>query len=659
MTKLRTPLSRYPYQILVIAGLACLLQACSDNQPDGYVYQMNGAGITLPASGVEVAVIPGKSRADFFHGPMIEAYRYATADLQSKLAPVCDQALELTSTLQSELDSEMGELRESGALPKTPDACFNMCTERVGLESERDTERAALQTTVNDLNAQISSVRQEIKGLQASRSKKAGDLGRRLSDLKAQRETALDAAAEKIKASVLANFRLSISPSIEYGRRSYSEVRVDLTNGTKYGIKSAEYSRNPTLKGYYRGIEIVSTEVRLPHYDEVGDDATDDLGFSLGYAFKPGAKVRLGVSIGDVPGLNLSTPSGRLLARDRGWQSNGSGYILPDEFRIESFDTSLLVIPDEKGTRTGSTINYSPKKVSFRAEAARNGLPQDAQIARLEKQLANQSFPEDAEIDDRNNIIASLQNQVRDARQEFNTSAIATQITDLTENEETCRTAKANQATLDEQIALISQLNGELSSCASKALDTASVFGAVIKLNSDYDAEIGLPDISATYSLKAKELIMKKLSDSTEKTTLTDINGGYYLDTSPDPENHLLFAEYETSFMTSFWFQPMSLTGDRNELNFIMSETGSFTEFVKDVTFLGRSGASAADFSEIFSLMGYEATNPYAHQRNFQSQAAEAAADLVNLKIANAQSEEEDETIAEDQLETPPLSCKV
>ena len=57
--------------------------------------------------------------------------------------------------------------------------------------------------------------------------------------------------------------------------------------------------------------------------------------------------------------------------------------------------------------------------------------------------------------------------------------------------------------------------------------------------------------------------------------------------------------------------------------------------------------------------MGYEATDPYALQRDFQSQAAEASLDLVNQEIANAQSEEEDGTIAEEELETPPLSCKV
>ena len=47
-------------------------------------------------------------------------------------------------------------------------------------EKPRDTA----QTRVDDLNTQISSVRQEIKALESSRSEKAGYLGNRLSDLK-------------------------------------------------------------------------------------------------------------------------------------------------------------------------------------------------------------------------------------------------------------------------------------------------------------------------------------------------------------------------------------------------------------------------------------------------------------------------------------------
>ena len=56
--------------ILAILSILILLTACSEPRPDGHVYQMNGAGMTLPAAGAEIAFIPGTSRADFFYGPL-------------------------------------------------------------------------------------------------------------------------------------------------------------------------------------------------------------------------------------------------------------------------------------------------------------------------------------------------------------------------------------------------------------------------------------------------------------------------------------------------------------------------------------------------------------------------------------------------------------
>ena len=66
---------------VIIFLLSCLaLQACNESRPDGSVFQMNGAGITLPVSGAEVAFLPGTTRADFFYGPLNDAYKYATAN---------------------------------------------------------------------------------------------------------------------------------------------------------------------------------------------------------------------------------------------------------------------------------------------------------------------------------------------------------------------------------------------------------------------------------------------------------------------------------------------------------------------------------------------------------------------------------------------------
>ena len=76
---------------ITVLGALMLLSACSEPRPDGHVYQMNGAGMTLPAAGAEIAFLPGKSRAEFFYLPLREAYVYATADLGTELIPTCNQ----------------------------------------------------------------------------------------------------------------------------------------------------------------------------------------------------------------------------------------------------------------------------------------------------------------------------------------------------------------------------------------------------------------------------------------------------------------------------------------------------------------------------------------------------------------------------------------
>lgn len=53
------------YQIMLLSVMI-LLAACSESQPDRHVYQMNGAEMTSPAAGGEIAFIPGGSRAKFF-----------------------------------------------------------------------------------------------------------------------------------------------------------------------------------------------------------------------------------------------------------------------------------------------------------------------------------------------------------------------------------------------------------------------------------------------------------------------------------------------------------------------------------------------------------------------------------------------------------------
>ena len=108
-----------------------ILPGCSDPKPDGHAYVMNGLGITLPASGIDITYLPYNTRAEFFHEPLSEAYTYATTGLSAALQPLCAEANEIIAQGTDELDLARQQLLQSGNLPDTADACLNMCTSRI------------------------------------------------------------------------------------------------------------------------------------------------------------------------------------------------------------------------------------------------------------------------------------------------------------------------------------------------------------------------------------------------------------------------------------------------------------------------------------------------------------------------------------------------
>ena len=308
----------YLANITVLSALT-LLSACSEPRPDGHVYQMNGAGMTLPAAGAEVAFLPGKSRAEFFYLPLKEAYLYATADLGAELIPACNQTKAILAELEEWNSSALLELTDSGELPAESDACFNMCAHRENLEEQRSQDREQLARTISRLNTEIASAQGKIKALQASRSEKAGELGHRLESLERARDKELSQRANELLEAQVARFKFELggqlNTSILYAGQ---QVRVTLTNGSEYALKAAEYRNNPLAEGYYRGVKILESEIRIPRYG-TASTLTDEFGFDKGYLVPPGGSVVIGDGgIQDFPGLSLSTPEGKLLARERG-----------------------------------------------------------------------------------------------------------------------------------------------------------------------------------------------------------------------------------------------------------------------------------------------------------------------------------------------------
>ena len=649
-SKKRNSVNTYSIRGPILIGLISLLWGCADDRPDGQIYMMNGAGMTLPAAGVELALLPGASRADFFYEPIKEAYAYATADLNTTLVPPCDEAIEIIGEFQQSLDQELQELQGSGTVPETPEACFNMCTQRVDLENQREQDREELNQTISRLNTEIAAIKSDVKGLQASRSEKAGVVGKRLEQLTSSRNRSLNARAKGLLSEQIGKIKFNMGGQLR-GYDQGKKVPVILVNNTDYAILKKQYgSRKLKTAGYYQGKKIIETESMLPRFND-RETLYDDLGFDKGYLVAPGGRVYIGdESVSDPTGLNLNSPSGRLLAKENGWTPNDAGYILPDEIRLVDFPASLFVIPDEKGRREGSQIVYSPKPVDFRSIAERQGLPEDAEIARLTRQMQNQSFPEDTQINEKQNLIAGLEKQKKQATNNFNNSAVANQINALGSSESACRLARDAFNSLNQGADALGDLRNDLASCQSGSLEAATVFSAIASLNSTYDTYIELPDISSRYQTKAGELIFSKLAQASETTIRTGMDGSFYLDGSIDENNTLLFAEWNTSFGEAFWLQPLGSLGEKKDLSHVTAQNDSFEEYLEGVV---RFGANVSSVEALRLFTDFE-NNP-SMQALFESY-RDSATEALN-EIEERRSEQES-SAEPDAATQPPLQCE-
>jgi len=616
--------------------LIAYLTGCSDIKPDGHAYVTNGLGITLPASGIEIAYLPYNTRAEFFHEPISEAYKYATTGLNTALQPLCAEANEIIAQKTDELDLARQQLVQSGNVPDTADACLNMCTSRIGLEEQRENDRKTLNLALTQLNQQIAAAKQKIEGLQASRSKKAGEFGKRLATLESERTRALETKSEQLLARQLEKIRFE--PRYIAGYQSKSRIGIVLQNNTEFAIRNAEYSSNPHLGGYYKGVRILDySEIRIPGYDVNPKTKKDSLGFDKGYAVAPGESVPIGVSIyNSVPGLNMNSPSGRLLAQERGWIPNSEGYVLPDEFRIVSFPASLLLIPDEKGQRRGTSIVYSPKRVDFKQQAAAQGLSQDSEIAQLSKKLKNQSFPEDAQIAALEAAIFQHRADQESATNTFNSSSVAQTINTLVESESLCRLAKDQMSELDRWGKLISEQQNNLASCTTESVNTGAIYGAISFIHREFNAEIELPNIQEKYAAKAKQLIWEKLATEGQFGSRTNIDGAFNIDESIDQEQSLVFATWASNLGDLFWMQPLSTLGTNKDLNHHLARQGPIDEYFDDVIAEYCSGCSLEEFSTRISNTGLAAPSPNQLAGLFSLNEIKAAGQLAMLETRDS-----------------------
>lgn len=645
---------------LIFIGL--FLTACSEPKPDGHVYTVNGLGLTLPSPDLEIAFLPYNSRAEFFHGPITEAYEYSIQGLDQALLPVCDLANGIIEEELVSIAQASNELQQKGNVPETPDACMNMCSSRISLEDQRETERKSLKQKLAGLDKKINSAKQKKKQLQLDRSKKAEALPEQLANLKKKRDQLV-----KIKAKDLAEVqfkKLSIvvgKTRLERGNRN-ERVAVEFKNNSEYVItKPRDYIEYIKVEasGYYKGIKIKEYTFDVPGYDSRGNHK-DSLGFDKGYFLGIGGTVPIEDEFysSGAEGLNVNTPSGRLFLQEQGWTSNSRGYILPDEIRITDFPMDAFAIPDETGTREGGDIVYRPKKIDFEEVAAGRVFPQDSEIAKISKQSNKQSFPEDNQIAALNDNISRLSTEIKSAKDAFNSSIVAKRINSLIESESQCRAANTAMNELNEKAKIINSWKDALSSCGTELVDTGAIFSGLnaMKRNSAYEDIIELPNIYEKYSVKAKQLIWRKLASESKYITKTDINGGFNIDEDIDQSNSLAFAPFTSISGEKFWMQPLSsLKGNKN-LNHQLLDNEDFPSYVNNVIGYTCSSCSLEEFSSSMVNLGLSAPNPNQLATNLWVSASDYAAQLEASFKAN----EYDQNIPEDSsVETPPLVCEL
>ena len=642
---------------LIFIGL--LLTACSDPKPDGHVYTVNGLGLTLPSPDLEIAFLPYNSRAEFFHGPITEAYEYATLGLGEALLPVCNEASALIQEEEAYLTEARNELLQEGNLPKTPDACMNMCSSRVSLEDQRETERKALNKNIAEIDQKVSSAKQKRSELQSSRSKKAGALSQQLANLRKERDKLISQEAKVMAAEQISELSIivGVAGAGRYGAMGKT-ISIHLRNNTEFAMKKVGgYSGSSfRAEGYHKGIKIADYSLNFPGYGV--ENKTDSLGFDRGFLVLPGELTPLGrTSIyNNVEGLSLNTPQGRLLAQERGWSPNSSGYVLPDEIRILSFPDSVFVIPDENGKRVGSSIQYSPEAVNFKDQVATRGLPQDSEIAEILRQINKQSFPEDDQIAALDNDIIELRADQKFARDSFNSSQVAKNINSLIESESQCRAANTAMNEINAKAKRIDSWKADLSSCGTEVVDTGAIFSGLNAINYAYGNILELPDIEEKHAVKALQLIWAKLASESQYITKTDINGDFDIDGAIDQSNSLAFAPMMSMSGERFWMQPLSsLKGNKN-LNHQLLGNEDFPSYIRNVIRYTCNNCSLEEFSLNMVDLELSAPNPNKLATNLSDSELFHAEQLAKLEASEYRQDMSEESPAQ---AAPPQACEI
>ena len=107
--------------------ISVLLFGCSVEKPSGSFYITNKLGVTVPVTGTEISILPGKTQAYFFYQPVSESLLFASEFYKADMKALCPVAKKFLSTQEEEINNLIKDLRLSEYMPKADGECKNIC----------------------------------------------------------------------------------------------------------------------------------------------------------------------------------------------------------------------------------------------------------------------------------------------------------------------------------------------------------------------------------------------------------------------------------------------------------------------------------------------------------------------------------------------------
>ena len=659
--------------------VSVLLFGCSVEKPSGSFYITNKLGVTVPVTGTEISILPGKTQADFFYQPVSESLLFASEFYKADMKALCPVAKKFLSTGEEEINNLIKDLKLSEYMPKTDGECKNICLEKEVVNKQLITEKTRLDDEIASINLEIKRISNEVKQLEAAKNKKLGVVGDQLAKLESERAAYISKKSNELRGTQRNKLKILIGlpikfPSLYRGER----IGLSLYNGSDYTIgvssEGGSYSKKQEIvvQRYFLGSAYGGPiSIQLPAYGY--DEATkkDQYGFDKKYYLDLGESRRVGNQYGGIYNINIDSaearlfieekglvrigsPQGKLLKEKNGWKGRASNYFAPDgteivvtkghiaidKVEIVSIPSDFFVIADHKGVTKDGKIIYSPQKVDFEKKVS--WTPQNKKIAELKKNNKSITASEDKKISSLEKQIANLKEDKSQLLLSLQQSDSAKNFASLSDSQSKCTSAQEEMSSYESEIASLRSII-EKFSCGDEGFDTFEVYQALNLLNAKYgevnfeNIDLAAPNIMDIYELKAKELIFSKLARHSKESIQTDKDGSFYLSKDIDSDS-LIFAKWGfdlTEYVSNdyIWLETLERLGERKDLNNLNGINISFEDYIDFVVQLGIESSSREIFYEELDVIHEEASKVNLLSTLFNDLSLKQSNSLAELQV--------------------------